>query len=227
MSAGRRRARRRRRISRFKAVVFDLDGTLIDSRGDILNAFSAAFGALGREVPPETDLLHTIGHRLEECFIPFLGNDEELCSVAAKAFRAYYEDHHLDKTRPFEDIDGLLSDLAPSFSLGLATMKKGYFARKILKAFSWEGFFKGVAASEEGLKSKPHPEMLLKLISDFGVSRNETLYVGDTSIDIEMSERAGVPFVFAAWGYGTPDGKGPEMVRAEDPAELKRVILGA
>ena len=58
-------------------------------------------------------------------------------------------------------------------------------------------------------------------------SRNETLYVGDTSIDIEMSERAGVPFVFAAWGYGTPDGKGPEMVRAEDPAELKRVILGA
>jgi len=145
--------------------------------------------------------------------------------VAAKAFRAYYEDHHLDKTRPFEDIDGLLSDLAPSFSLGLATMKKGYFARKILKAFSWDSLFKGVSASEEGMKAKPDPEMLLRLVSDFGTTPEETLYVGDTAIDLDMAERAGTPFVFVEWGYGSLDGKAGSVTTARSPLELKKIAL--
>jgi phosphoglycolate phosphatase len=189
-----------------------------------MGAFHSAFDALGKERPSDDALMHTIGFRLEECFYPFLGKDEGLCSKAAIAFREYYKDHYLDRTQPFDGVDNFLRKLSLEVPLGLATMKKGYYARKILEAFGWESLFKSVSASEEGLKSKPDPEMLFKAISDLGVKAVETLYVGDTSIDLEMAERAKVPFLFAGWGYGSLDGQAAGVETIKNPTELIKYL---
>jgi phosphoglycolate phosphatase len=224
MWAGNQREPREIKIKRYKAVVFDLDGTLIDSKKDILGAFHSAFDSLGKERPSDDALMHTIGYRLEECFYPFLEKNEELCSKAAIAFREYYKDHYLDQTIPYDGIDDSLKKLSLDVPLGLATMKKGYYARKILHAFGWDSLFKSVSASEEGLKSKPDPEMLFKVISDLGVKPEETLYIGDTSIDLEMATRAKVPFLFADWGYGSLDGQANGVETAHAPLDLQKYL---
>ena len=206
--------------NKIKAVVFDLDGTLIDSKLDILGAFHFAFGSLDVPPPPDEALIHTIGARLEECFTPFLGNDETLLKEAARLFRVYYESHYLDKTRPFDGIDGVLKTLAKKHQLGLATMKKGLYARRIIEAFGWAGLFTAVTGAEEGLRAKPDPEMLLKTIERLELQKSDVLYVGDTPVDHDMASNAGVDFLFVSWGYGVLDGCAAEVPTAETPRAI-------
>ncbi len=188
---------------KIKGVIFDLDGTLIDSRKDILGSFSYAFGKLGKTKPDDEKLVHTIGERLEECFRPFLGNDENLLKEAALLFREYYEKNYLNRTQPFEGVDELLKTLSKRYKLAVTTMKKGIYARRIVEAFKWNHYFQSVIGAEEGFKPKPDKEMLVKAIDDISLNRNEIIYVGDTVVDFEMARNAEVKFVFATWGYGS------------------------
>ncbi len=188
-----------------RAAIFDLDGTLVDSQLDVLGAFASAFAALGLPKPPDEDLRHVIGMRLEDCFARFVGSDEALAKEGARLFREWYKDHYLDRTRPYPGADGALRALAPRVPLALCTMKKWQFARKILDGFGWTGLFTEVLGSEEGFPAKPHQAMLLELCRRLGAAPAEVLYVGDTAMDAEMAQRAGAPFAFAAYGYGTPE----------------------
>lgn len=188
-----------------RAVIFDLDGTLVDSQLDVLGAFASAFAALGLPKPPDEDLRHVIGMRLEDCFAHFVGDDEALYKEGARLFREWYQDHYLDNTRPYPGADAALRALAPRVPLALCTMKKWQFARKILDGFGWAALFSEVLGSEEGFAAKPHPAMLLELCRRLDAAPAEVLYVGDTAMDAEMAQRAEAPFAFAAYGYGTPE----------------------
>jgi phosphoglycolate phosphatase len=185
-----------------RAVLFDLDGTLVDSQLDVLGAFASAFGALGLPKPPDDDLRGVIGMRLEDCFARFVGADEALYKEGARLFREWYKDHYLDGTRPYPGADEALRALAQRVPIALCTMKKWQFARKILEAFGWTGLFREVLGAEEGFPAKPDPAMLLELCRRLGAAPGEVLYVGDTAMDAGMAQRAGAPFAFAAYGYG-------------------------
>lgn len=215
------------RANKIKGVVFDLDGTLIDSKEDILSAFAFAFKNVKRKKPKDELLIHTIGARLEECFRPFLGDDEDLLKDAAKFFRAHYEGKFLDKTAPFEGVDSLLRELKKSKKLAITTMKKGIYARKIVEHFNWSSLFDCVVGAEEGLKAKPNPEMLEKAVTDLELNKNEIVYIGDTSVDFEMAKNANVNFVFVKWGYGELNGKENSIKIASNPSELLLILNNA
>jgi phosphoglycolate phosphatase len=206
------------RKMKIKGVVFDLDGTLIDSRKDILSAFSYAFEKLGKVKPDDEKLVHTIGERLEECFRSFLGDDENLLKEAALLFREYYEENYLCKTKPFEGVNELLKTLSKSHKLAITTMKKGLYARRIVEAFKWNDCFQSVIGAEEGYKPKPDKGMLLKAIDDISLKRNEVIYVGDTIVDYEMAKNAEVKFLFANWGYGSLSFDG--IPKGDKPSEI-------
>jgi phosphoglycolate phosphatase len=185
-----------------RAIIFDLDGTLIDSEPDIQGAFAAAFAGLGVPTPPASDLRSVIGRRLEDCFARFLAGDQGRSKEGARLFREYYQDHYLDATRPYPGAGEALRALAARAPLALCTMKKWQFARKIVRAFGWENLFAQVLGSEEGFAAKPDPAMLLELCRRLEVMPSEVLYVGDTELDGLMAQAAGSPFAFAVYGYG-------------------------
>jgi phosphoglycolate phosphatase len=189
-----------------RAIIFDLDGTLVDSEPDIQKAFTSAFDGLGAHRPPLKELRNVIGLRLEDCFARFLHGDEARSKEGARLFREHYQDHHLDSTRPYPGADEALRALAVQVPLALCTMKKWQFARKIVHAFGWDGLFREILGSEEGFAAKPDPAMLLELCRRLDVAPEEILYVGDTDLDAHMAQAAGAPFAFAAYGYGILDG---------------------
>lgn len=195
-----------------KAIIFDLDGTLIDSEPDIQRAFASAFNGLGVHRPTPKELRNVIGMRLEDCFSQFLGGDQERSKEGARLFREFYQDHYLDATRPYPGADEALQALAVRVPLALCTMKKWQFARKIVHAFGWEDLFAQVLGSEEGFAAKPHPAMLLEMCRRLELPPAEILYVGDTEMDGLMAQAAGSPFVFAAYGYGGGESTAPFAV---------------
>lgn len=202
-----------------RAIIFDLDGTLIDSQEDILAAFSKAFSGLGAPLPERDQLLSVIGRRLEDRFSQFLGGDG---AEGARLFRAWYEGHFLDTTRPFDGVDESLRALENRFSMALCTMKKGIYARRLVGAFGWEDLLGTVLGSEEGFAPKPSPAMLLESCRRLDVRAAESFYVGDTALDAQMAAAAGMPFLFVKWGYGDRrDLKGlPVQAILESPKEL-------
>ena len=195
-----------------KAVFFDLDGTLVDSSGDILEAFRSAFQALGEPEPAREELLSVIGLRLEDCFAQFLGASEERSAEGARQFRKYYRAHYLDKTCPYPGIPKAVRELSARHELAVATMKKGEFARAIVRAFGWLGTFARVIGAEEGYPPKPDPTMLQALCRTLDIRPDEAVYVGDTSLDVRMASAAKIPVFFAAYGYGTLGDEEHEVV---------------
>jgi phosphoglycolate phosphatase len=210
-----------------KAVFFDLDGTLVDSSGDILNAFSAAFTALGEPEPKREELLSVIGLRLEDCFARFLGASEERSAEGARQFRKYYRAHYLDKTCPYLGIPKAVRELSARHQLAVATMKKGEFARAIVRAFGWLGTFVRVIGAEEGYPPKPDPTMLQALCRTLDIRPDEAVYVGDTSLDVRMAAAAKVPVFFAAYGYGTLGEEEREVVNGivENSNDLLKILV--
>jgi len=214
-----------RRAPRVRAVIFDLDGTLVDSQLDVLGAFAHAFLGLGVPKPPDGDLRHVIGMRLEDCFARFLGGDRDRSKEGAALFREWYKDHYLDDTHPYPGADGALRALSGNVPIALCTMKKWQFAHKILEAFAWSDLFSEVLGAEEGFAAKPDPAMLREICRRLGAAPSDVLYVGDTSMDAAMAAAAGAPFAFAAYGYGTAESVAPypAVTRLGSAAEIAQL----
>ncbi len=207
-----------------EAAVFDLDGTLIDSRLDVLAAFHHAFEEINEPPPPDDLLVATIGHRLRDCFRPFL-KDDARCDEAAACFRSWYEGHYLDNTFPFPGIGEALQELSTKMPLAIATMKKGYFSRKLVTHFGWDKYISFVVGAEEGLPSKPNPAMLLFALEKLGAAPAASVYVGDTDVDAATAGAAGSPFCFASWGYGSMTDGQRAMATVSAPDQLVSVLL--
>lgn len=212
-----------------KAIFFDLDGTLVDSSEDVLGAFGAAFSAMGVAEPSREELLSVIGLRLEECFARFLGGDPERSAEGAASFRRHYRKHYLDRTQPYPGIPKSVRELSARYRLAVATMKRGDFARDIVRAFGWLGVFERVIGAEEGYPPKPDPTMLQALCRSLDIRPDEAVYVGDTALDVRMASAARVPVFFAEYGYGRLEEADRALVNGaiDNPATLWKVLMDA
>jgi len=187
---------------RQKAVVFDLDGTLIDSREDIARAANAARSALGLSALPLSDVVSSIGdgvHKLIERLTP--GCDPAQQATALDAFRAHYAKHCCDTTRPYPGITEALAALsAMDWRLGVATNKPQAFAKVILETLGLSRWLKIVVGGDAAKKPDPAPirEVLSGLEADAALS----WMVGDHHADIRAGRAAGCRVLWCAWGFG-------------------------
>jgi phosphoglycolate phosphatase len=208
---------------RFRALVFDWDGTLADSTMLIAGALQNACVALGRPCPSEADARYVIGLGLADALAhvaPGLSADEQ------RALSAHYRRHYLDGEAAIPLFDGasaLLEELdAAGFLLGVATGKTRAGLDRAIAAQRLVGRFHATRCADEGFP-KPHPDMLLALMDRLGVQPAETLMIGDTTHDLDLARNAGAHAVAVA--YGAHDVAGLEsrapLALVHSIAELK------
>ena len=175
------------------SVIFDLDGTLVDSRSDIIAAFSHGLGAVGLSDEAvaafQPQIRQLIGSPLREMYEQALvGGDDAQVEAACEAYRAHYFEHCTDRTRPFPGVVECLERL-DGIPLAVATTKKTFMAVKLLTDLGLDDRFALIQGTDD-IPPKPDPTLLLKVIETLGLDRSGAWMVGDTVHDIEAANRA-------------------------------------
>ncbi|MES9855492.1 MAG: HAD-IA family hydrolase [Sedimenticola sp.] len=188
----------------FKLLVFDWDGTLMDSEARIIACVRGAATDLQLKIPTDDEVRNIIGLGLTEAVTTlFPGEDDELVERVVVRYRHYFL--HVDKT-PSELFAGAREELHKllrrGYMLAVATGKGRQGLDKVLVETGLGPLFLATRCADETL-SKPHPEMLLQIMDELGVDGHETLMIGDTEYDMQMAVNAGAHRLAVSYGVHT------------------------
>ena len=209
-----------------KGVLFDLDGTLLDTYRLILESFRHATGeVLGHPLPDEV-LMAKVGMPLVEEVKDFSG-DPAVQAELVRAFRAYNERMHDRLVGAFPGVQDMLEVLAGAgIHMGVVTSKRGALARRGLEVCELAGFFEFALGSDEYAGHKPSPEPVLAGCKRLGLDPASCVYVGDSPFDIAAGNAAGCATVAVTWGmFGEHDlrAQGPAHV-AHEPGDIPGLL---
>ena len=192
-------------------VLFDVDGTLVDSQHMIVAAMDRAFAEVGRAAPTRAATLSVVGLSLDEAMERLLGDAAEAGVVRAlgEAYKASYFDLRQDGSEQeplYPGVREMLDALAArdDVVLGLATGKSHRGIRAVLDLHDLHGRFVTTQCADDH-PSKPHPAMVLAALAETGVEAERAAIVGDTVFDVEMGRAAGILAIGVAWGYHPAD----------------------
>ena len=187
-----------------KLVVFDVDGTLVDSQDIIVAAQRQAFAACNLPAPSRARSLSIVGLSLAEAFTALVGADGPV-EALAEAYKGAFAGLRADPTwqEPlFPGAEALIGRLArrDDVVLGIATGKSRRGVDHLVSRYGWEGVFATIQTADDA-PSKPDPTMLRQALAETGNSAADAIMVGDTSFDMGMAKAAGLRAVGVSWGY--------------------------
>ena len=216
-------------MARYQHILFDLDGTLIDSAPAILASFRDAFAQSG--IAPACAIDESIiGPPLTETLQLLSGSrDPALIARLAEAFKASYDTGGYQATAAYAGVGTMLADLAAAgLILSIATNKRIHPTRLILEHLGWSGFFDHVYALDLFAPRLPHKAaMIERLIADREIPKEAAIYIGDRSEDGQSADANGLPFIAVTWGYGSlqPAEMRQEWRVAPRPERLSELLL--
>ncbi len=190
-----------------KLVIFDVDGTLVDSQHFIVEAQTRAFAAHGLPAPSRAEMLSIVGLSLVQAFEQLVPDGP--AASLAQAYRDAWSVMRLDPDYADEMYPGAVEAVnalaqRDDLLLGIATGKSLRGVHHLFDERGWHGRFATVQTSD-GHPSKPHPAMVLKALAETGMAPADALMIGDTSYDMAMGAAAGVRTLGVTWGYHTRD----------------------
>src|ERR1700733_2877862 len=184
-------------------VVFDLDGTLVDSRHDLAAATNELLESYGASALPLETIVGMVGDGAGVLIRKALAAvGHPLAPDARERWSAIYDRRLLDHTRPYGGIELVVERAAARATLAVLTNKPENPTRRLLKAFALDRFIPHVIGGDSGWPRKPDPAGLLELIRRVTGSSSTTLFIGDSMVDVETARRAQVAICFAAYGFG-------------------------
>ena len=219
--------------SSIKLVIFDLDGTLIDSRLDLVHSVNAALRHIGRPELPDNVIASYVGDGAPILIQRALGGeavDEALIRKGLAYFLSYYREHKLDHTTVYPGIAGALAAIQGSANgrprkLAVLSNKPVVPSRAIVEALGLGKFFSQVYGGNSFATKKPDPEGALKLLEESGVRPEQAVIVGDSHVDIETGRNAGLWTVGVSYGFA-PHTLGDAIpdLSIDIPKELEEVF---
>jgi phosphoglycolate phosphatase len=184
----------------FNTIIFDLDGTLIDSFEAIREGFNATLPTYNKDLISLADTKALVGMPLWDTFSELLG--EEHAEEATRLFRERYREVFLDMTLPLPHALETVKYLHErGYKIAIATNKLGKFSRELIKHMGIDGYISTVIGDGDGVRKKPHPDMIIKILEEVGSAREEALFIGDSPVDINTGKAAGVMTFAVPTGY--------------------------
>jgi len=202
-----------------KCIIFDMDGTLVNSSLTIANAINHVRQNLDLEPMEQEYILRLVNdHTINPAEVFY--ETETFETKHEQWFSEYYTKNHSDELVLYEGIKELLEVLKDKdHILGVATNAYRKSTLESLKHLGVYDYFDGVVCYDDVDNGKPHPDMLYKLLDDLDISKEEAIFIGDGPRDEVASERANIPYIMVDWGFTDHD----DAVRSVD--ELKGMLL--
>lgn len=190
----------RLREKRSSAILFDLDGTLIDTIELILSSARYAFQGWHRGMPTDAEWVQGIGTPLVQQLRLYAADDVELATLLER-YRHHQREHHDRLTRCYADVPEVVEALAKvGYRLAIVTSKATPIARQSLAHVGLDAYFQTVVGYEDTTRHKPNPEPVLEALTRLGVPADDAVFVGDSPHDIHAGRAAGVATIAALWG---------------------------
>ena len=188
-----------------KLVIFDLDGTLLNTIADLAAATNQALQQEGFPTHETDAYRFFVGNGINKLFeraLPEQERTEENIVKIRSLFIPYYDVHNADLSRPYPGIPELLAALQQKgIMLAVASNKYQAATRKLIAHYFPQISFVEVLGQREGIPAKPDPSIVNDILAKAGVKREEVLYVGDSNVDMQTAHNAGVTAVGVAWGF--------------------------
>ncbi len=197
---------------KYKAVLYDMDGTVLDTLDDLTDAVNAALRRFGFAAQPRSHVRKALGNGARRLIMGCL--PENVDPAAAEAvlefYKPYYDAHCREKTAPYPGITALMQRLRDAGVKQAVVSNKPDSAVKELAELFFHGLIESAVGESETVRLKPCPDAVLAAAKLMGVSKDECVYVGDSEVDIETARNAGMDCISVAWGFRNED-----MLRAE------------
>ncbi len=190
-----------------RSILFDLDGTLLDTLDDLANSVNYALRTHHLPERSHTEIRSFLGNGIRNLMLDAVGRgmSDEAFEPVFQTFRTYYVEHCLDKSKPFAGIIDLLKALQQRGITMAVVSNKLHPAVVELN----ERFFKDYITSAVGesatVRRKPNPDAVLAALSELGCSKDEAVYVGDSEVDLQTAQNAGMQCMLVLWGFRDED----------------------
>ncbi|CAA6811011.1 MAG: Phosphoglycolate phosphatase (EC [uncultured Sulfurovum sp.] len=190
---------------RSKIILFDLDGTIIDSTEAILESFAKAYIKFNVKIPADESIKKLIGLPLDIMFTK-LGVPEAEAISYVEAYKEHYRTIHIQKTVLLPEVEKALKIAHECARLGVVTTKTAKYSRELLEHFNLMKYFDVLIGREDVQNPKPHPEPIIKALDALGYSYGTVTYmIGDTISDILAAQEADIASIGVLSGYGNAD----------------------
>ena len=190
-------------MKKYETVVFDLDGTLLNTLEDLADATNYALRTM--QMPERTigEVRAFVGNgvrRLMELSVPG-GFDNPKFEETFAVFKKYYGEHCNDKTRAYDGVVPVLRKLKEKgYALAIVSNKID-FAVKELNDLYFKGIVPVAIGEKEGIRRKPAPDTVFEALKELGKTKEEAVYVGDSDVDLETAKNSGMPCISVLWGF--------------------------
>ncbi len=192
---------------KYKAIIFDLDGTLTDTLTDLMLSTNYALTAMGWPERTLDEVRRFVGNgvrRLMEQAVPDFTDEEEF-EECFHIFQEHYVEHCQDHTSLYPGIADLLAELhAQGYKLAIVSNKLQAGVDELYRTF-FSDTIQVAIGEREGVRRKPMPDMVQLALSQLGVTAEESIYVGDSEVDMATARNAGLPCISVLWGFRDQD----------------------
>ena len=217
-------------MKHIKTVVFDLDGTLLDSIPDIASAMNTVLSENSLPTHTREEYISFIGDGVAQLVHRSLGKQDipALFEKVRREYSAQYSAHAAEKTEPFDGILQALDALTGSYRLAILSNKGDADVKKLTVQYFGTRFASALGQFGN-YKVKPSPDLLFVTAKELGVSEKDLIFVGDSPVDVETAHAAGIPCIAVEWGYRTRE----QLIAAgcdylcKQPTDLPAVIREA
>ena len=190
-----------------KLLIFDLDGTLLDTLTDLTNSVNFALKQFGYEQKSKEYVRKAIGNGVAILISRCIdgGKDNPEYPNVLDCFRNHYKEHYLDNTVPYPGMKGLLIMLKHHhYSLAVVSNKIDAITKNLINHF-YPNIFDYIQGDVKELRKKPHPDMVNHVMKELHRRKKSVCYIGDTNVDYETAINAGIDVILVTYGYRTKE----------------------